>query len=248
MRTRLLVVAIVVLATLMGAGPAAGQGEQPGGRFFDDNETVHEPNIEAIAAEGITAGCVIEGTAYCPESPVTREQMATFIARALGLPPGDNVFTDVNPSSPHAVNIAAIRQAGITLGCNSAGTEFCPLSPVTRAQMASFLVRAFDLAPRPIGPFEDVDGVHEENINAIAHEGITLGCNSSGTLFCPEKSVTRGQMASFLVRAFDLPAGEADFVDTAGSVHADSIAALAAAGITLTVFEATGKCLPRKSG
>jgi hypothetical protein len=39
--------------------------------------------IEALAASGITAGC---GPAvYCPEAPLTRRQMAVFIAKALGL-------------------------------------------------------------------------------------------------------------------------------------------------------------------
>ena len=100
--------------------------------------------------------------------------------------------------------------------------------------MASFLARALDLGQASVEPFGDIGGsVHAGSINAIAAAGITKGCNPpDSTKFCPNSSVTRGQMASFLVRAFDLPAGEADFVDTANSVHADSIAALAAAGLT----------------
>ena len=49
--------------------------------------------------------------------------------------------------------------------------------------------------------FDDVDGTHEPNINAIANEGITFGCNEDGTLFCPLGDVTRGQIAAFLYRA-----------------------------------------------
>lgn len=45
--------------------------------------------------------------------------------------------------------------------------------------------------------FEDVTGVHEANINAIAEAGITLGCNPEGTLYRPNDDVTRGQMARF---------------------------------------------------
>ena len=57
------------------------------------------------------------------------------------------------------------------------------------------------LTPIPGDVFDDVSGAHEPNINAIADAGITLGCNSEGTLFCPDDPVTRGQMAAFLHRA-----------------------------------------------
>jgi hypothetical protein len=70
--------------------------------------------------------------------------MATFLVRALKLPPGGaGVFTDV-AATTHASDIATIAAAGITTGCG--GTSYCPFSPVTRAQMASFLTRAFGLA------------------------------------------------------------------------------------------------------
>ena len=80
---------IVLLAIVVFGSAAAGAQDvqAPGGLFFDDNETVHEANIEAIAAVSITLGCVVEGTAYCPQREVTRAQMATFLARALHLDP-----------------------------------------------------------------------------------------------------------------------------------------------------------------
>ena len=198
---------LLVLSVLVFVGPsiASAQSTQlPGGHFFDDNGTVHEPNIEAIANLAITLGCVAEGTAYCPELDVTRAQMATFLARALDLDPLANVFEDVNPASSHAGNIAAIQQAGITLGCNASGSEYCPADSVTREQMASFLVRALSLAPRANGPFTDISGTHIANINAIAFEEITFGCNADGTLFCPHDHVSRAQMASFLARGLGL--------------------------------------------
>ena len=202
---RLSLLAALLALTIVGQAIASAQDSPaPGGRFFDDNETVHEPNIEAIAALGITAGCVQEGTAYCPESDVTRAQMATFIARALNLDARSNTYTDVNPLSVHAGNIAAIRAAGITIGCDASGSRFCPYDAVSRAQMASFLVRALGLTPRSSGPFTDISGTHAANINAIAVAQITLGCGSDGTAFCPDRSVTRGQMASFLGRGLDL--------------------------------------------
>ena len=79
--------------------------------------------------------------------------------------------------------------------------------------------------------FGDDDGsTHEDAINALAATGITQGCTT--TSFCPEEEVTRGQMASFLARALDLPTGPDAFGDDDGSTHEDAINALAATGIT----------------
>ncbi len=58
-----------------------------------------------------------------------------------------NRFSDV--SDTHTANINALAEAGVTLGCNPAGTLFCPDDQVTRAQMGSFLARALMLAPNP---------------------------------------------------------------------------------------------------
>ncbi|HEX2369913.1 MAG TPA: S-layer homology domain-containing protein [Acidimicrobiia bacterium] len=125
------------LARAYGLGTRAG-------RVFDDVTpgSTHAGAVAAIAAEGITEGCT--RTLYCPEEPVTRAQMASFLARAEGLAgrPG-RVFNDVTPGSTHAAAIAAIAADGITQGCTA--TRYCPADPVTRAQMASFLARALDL-------------------------------------------------------------------------------------------------------
>ena len=92
-------------------------------------------------------------------------------------------------------------RAGITLGCTSDGLSFCPNDPMTRAQMGSFMARAFGLDPSEANAFTDDDGsTHEENIDAIAIAGITLGCDPG--LYCPDDTVTRGQVAAFLHRGF----------------------------------------------
>jgi hypothetical protein len=88
----------------------------------------------------------------------------------------------------------------------------------------------------PGGTFIDDDGnVHEGGIEAIAEEGITLGCNPPvNNRYCPGGTVTRGQMAAFLSRAIGLPPDHLDrFRDDEGSVFEDAINRLAAAGITL---------------
>jgi len=120
--------------------------------FGDDSGSVHEANINAIAAAEITFGCNPPvNDRFCPDSPVTREQLASFLVRALKLAPVSvDRFVDDN-QSVHEADINAIAAAGITLGCNPpVNDRFCPRSPVTREQMASFLVRALDLEPLPI--------------------------------------------------------------------------------------------------
>ena len=72
--------------------------------------------------------------------------------------------------------------------------------------MASFLVRALGLGQAPSAGFVDVDaaGVHAGAIDALAAAGVTAGCGAAPLRYCPGEAVTRAQMASFLVRAFDL--------------------------------------------
>ena len=90
---------------------------------------------------------------------------------------------------------------------------------------------AADLPPG--GTFVDDDGgTHEPDIEAIAAEEITLGCNPPARdRFCPDDPVTRGQMAAFLTRAMGYSDGLGDdrFVDDDGSTFEDDIDRLAAA-------------------
>ena len=150
---------------------------------------------------GITAGC--RPSAYCPDSWVSRGEMAAFISRALGLvlPASAQSFVD-DDTSVFEADIEAIRAAGITLGC--APERFCPNRPVTRAEMAAFLSRAWALERSAGDDFVDDDGHHlEQEIQALAEAGITLGCAPES--FCPNRPVTRAEMAAFLIRAVDRP-------------------------------------------
>lgn len=179
------------------------------GRFVDDDDSVHETDIESIAESGITTGCNPPvNDLYCPDDPVTRAQMASFLVRAAEIPAATvaSPFTDI-AGSVHVADIHALWEAEVTLGCNPPDNDlYCPDDAVTRAQMASFLVRAFELAdmvtPTDPDPFGDDDGsVHEADISILAEAGITLGCNPpDNDLYCPDDPVTRAQMASFLAR------------------------------------------------
>ena len=165
-------------------------------RFLDTVDHPFEAEILWIADQGITLGC---GSIYfCPDDPVTREQMASFLSRALALPaPTGDYFSD-DSDSVHEDNINRLAEAGVTFGC--APGIFCPGDIVTRDQMASFLVRALALPTASVDLFGDDEGSpHEDNINRLATSGITLGCGPGS--YCPGDPVTRGQMAAFLHRA-----------------------------------------------
>jgi Polysaccharide lyase 14/S-layer homology domain len=109
---------------------------------------------------------------------------------------------DDSTSSVFVDDIRWLASTGITKGCGP--RRFCPLDPVTRGQMAAFMVRALDLpAPAQLITFDDSRGdTFEADISRLAGAGITKGCNPpSNTRFCPDDFVTRGQMAAFMVRA-----------------------------------------------
>jgi hypothetical protein len=103
--------------------------------------------IDRLAVLNITAGC--GGGNYCPSAVVTREQMAAFLIRALGefsppLPPSQR-FNDVVATNPFYNYIDRLAVLNITAGCSASPPLYCPADAVTRAQMAAFLVRAFNL-------------------------------------------------------------------------------------------------------
>jgi uncharacterized protein YbjT (DUF2867 family) len=188
---------------------ATGVAEtMPGGTFVDDDGSIHQGSIEAIAGAGITQGCNPPlNTHFCPTQPVTRDEMAAFLVRALELPSASNAgFTDT-AASTFADEIDRLAFARITLGCNPpANTQFCPNDPVTRAQMAAFLSRALDLPTGPEDGFVDDDeSVFEEDIERLHAAGITAGCNPpTNDRFCPNDNVPQAEMATFLARALDL--------------------------------------------
>jgi hypothetical protein len=173
----------------------------------DIGGSVFVGDIIWLAEEGITKGCnPPDNDEFCPTDFVTREQMAAFLVRFLGLTDdgGGNKFID-DDGSIFESDIAKLAAAGITKGCNPpANTMFCPTDRVTRAQMAAFLVRALRLFDDGGGnKFIDDDGsIFESDIAKLAAAGITKGCNPpTNDKFCPNDFVTRGQMAAFIRRS-----------------------------------------------
>ena len=119
-------------------------------QVFDDVpcSLVFAPWINELVAEGFTGGCG-SGNTYCPASPVLRQQMAVLLLRTLlgtgYTPPActDETFTDVPCSSNFAPWIYDLVARGITAGCG--GDLYCPTQAASRGQMATFIVKTFNL-------------------------------------------------------------------------------------------------------
>ena len=172
--------------------------------------------IERLYNAGITGGCSTNPIRYCPETIVNRAQMAVFLLRGIHgssyNPPavgGSTGFGDVPTNYWAAAWIKQLAAEGITGGCGNG--NYCPEVPVTRSQMAVFLLRSkygASYTPPAVGGstgFGDVPTYYWAAawIKQLVAEGITAGCGA-GT-YCPENPVTRAQMAVFLVRTFNLP-------------------------------------------
>ena len=175
------------------------------GSFADDDNSTFLNDIEWLAGEGITKGCNPPfNTLFCPNQVVTRGQMAAFLSRALGYTTApDAGFTDTVGHTFEG-DINKLAEAGVTKGCNPPTNDrFCPNDPVTRGQMAAFLVRAFGYTDVGTATFTDIAGnTFETNILRLAEAGVTKGCNPpTNDQFCPHNAVTRGQMAAVLHRA-----------------------------------------------
>ena len=115
--------------------------------FTDDETSIHEDQINALAASGITSGCT--ATTFCPKANVLRDQMASFLARAADLTvgAGRDYFND-DDGNLHEANIDRNAAAGLTAGCVT--YQYCPSGSVTREQMVAFLRRVIaPIAPPP---------------------------------------------------------------------------------------------------
>ncbi len=155
-------------------------------------------HIEWMLTTGISTGCAPD--LFCTHNDVTRGEMAAFLDRALDLDATPEDFFDDDDGSTFEISINRLAAAGITSGCDD--REFCPQRNISRGEMAAFLARAFELSPGGEDHYPDDDGsMFEDSINAITDAGIATGCTS--TRYCPDKPVSRGQMAAFIHRALD---------------------------------------------
>lgn len=167
--------------------------------FKDVNSTTFgNSEIEYLAERNIIRGYP-DGT-YRPNQRLTRAQAASMLARAFELDRNNRPnprYRDVGEDHHAYRDIAAVTNEGIMRGN---GTLFSPNNHLTRAQMATILVRAFDLDGKPGRTFRDVDTDYwaYEEIEILASHGIARGSNGN---FRPGEPVTRAQFAVFLKRA-----------------------------------------------
>ena len=202
------------VAPATSGGSEAGEPEDPrdtdwrehGGVFADVNpDSTHGPAIEALFGAGVLRGCTPDR--YCPAASLPRGDLAVAIAAALQLPTASQLleapFPDVPVTDPRAGAIAAMDEAGVLHGYTDG--SFGPEEALSRAQLASVLVRGFNVPdPTQSAEFEDVrpGSTHADAIDAIAEAGITNGC-ADGTQFCGYEHVRRDRIASFLARGIE---------------------------------------------
>lgn len=177
---------------------------------FDDvdSSSVHAENIQAIYDRRITAGCGEQPLVFCPSRTVTRAQMAAFLHRAVYGPDEVSdppVLSDVASDAWYRTfALWAVKHDVI----RAPGGRFDPGGAVTRADMAEMLVAAFEISvpDQAQGLFDDTTGLTDAAVRAIEGiraAGVTAGCATGPLRYCPDRTVNRAQMASFLIRALD---------------------------------------------
>jgi len=168
--------------------------------------------IETLLHKAVAGGC--GANVFCPSAATTREQIAVFALRSKDgpsfSPPGcspPNLFSDVPETSPFCPAIEEIARRGVVAGCGEG--NYCPTAPVTREQMAVFMLKTLDPTLNPpacVGPnvFEDVPETSPfcPWIEELARRGVVAGC--APQLYCPAEPVPREQTAVFVAKTFGL--------------------------------------------
>lgn len=211
--------------------------------------------IRCLAHAHVTTG--VASDRYAPSRSVTRQQMASFIARTIDaavlLDAGDrltplpdeasNRFSDVSLASPHWENINRLAEVDVAAG--GAGgrpaTRFAPDLRVTRSQMASFIVRGIEhLTGTTLSSSEDHftdddTSTHEESIDVLADLGIVQGYGDRR--YGPDRSVNRATMASYLTRTLAHLESEA-LIEPLPAIPAPAAPVVVASADGVTVHDA----------
>ncbi|MCS7024076.1 MAG: S-layer homology domain-containing protein [Bryobacteraceae bacterium] len=170
------------------------------------------PHIQFLRRREITAYGCPEPNAYCPDGRMTRGQMAEFMIKSLL---GSQftfdwkpAFLDVPETHPAFPYVQKMKELRITDGCTA--TSYCPDEPVTRGQMAAFIIRAwnvkngrdsrasFEFQSQPYFTDTPPSNIFFSAIQKMKELGITSGCTL--TEYCPNNPNTRGEIAVFLSR------------------------------------------------
>ncbi|MCG1027051.1 S-layer homology domain-containing protein [Virgibacillus halodenitrificans] len=177
-----------------------------------DESNSHYEGVQWLASKGIQG---YEDGSFGVTKELTRPHAAIMFTKALGLDLVDksevgNYFNDIEPNDLYADYIATTGKAEIFKGKNG---DFLPGKELSREQMASTLVNAFDLKSN--GDKADiylgnVTDTHKENVQILADLGITNQFDD----FRPTETVTRGQFATFLKLSYEVAEQQGNVVES----------------------------------
>ena len=171
--------------------------------FFYDvpNDAYYFEAVKWAAENGITGG--VGNSLFAPNQPCTRAQIVTFLWRAAGSPVVNYAMelSDVAEDVYYAEAVRWALSEGITTGTGE--SSFSPDATCTRAQAVTFLARALNANASGKAEFGDVptDSYFAEAVAWAAANGVTEGVG--GGLFGSDNSCTRGQIVTFLYRAYN---------------------------------------------
>lgn len=183
-----LLTVLVIITTLAELTTTSASIEYPEavefeGTFRDDDGSVHEYNIEFLVQQGISLGCGDDR--FCPSSAVTREQMSAFLHQTAVHLYGSSY------ADPPPLNSGTLQDAAEHV--TRAGAAEMILAAFTHLSTSSEYQGIFaDMSSSPEAVARAVEGLHRT--------GVVQGCATEPLRFCPQKKITRAQMASLLAR------------------------------------------------
>jgi hypothetical protein len=173
------------------------------------------PHIYRVHRAGMSAGCATNPLRFCPDQAANRGQVIALMMKgkygAGFAPTARGVFADVPATHPFAGFIEKAYDDGLTAGCATNPLRFCPDQTATRGETARFFVtlkygKNFT-PPAYRGTFSDVpqSHPHAQMIEQFEKDAHTVGCDVNPRRYCPDRTVTRAEMAVFLSSVFELP-------------------------------------------
>ena len=184
---------VSVEANFVKSAVSTGFADVPANAFFADA-------VKWAVDKGVTNG--LTDTMFGPYEPCTRGQIITFLWRAAGSPEPKTAvsFADVPAGSYYAKAVAWAIENGITNGVTD--TTFAPDATCTRGQGVTFLYRALKGSAGATSSFVDVpaNAFYADAVGWAVSGKVTDG--TSSTTFSPDDNCTRGQIVTFLYRAY----------------------------------------------
>ncbi|MGY4688574.1 S-layer homology domain-containing protein [Salibacterium sp. K-3] len=200
-------VSAAMVAAAGAVTPADVQQADAAESFPDvDNDYWASDSIQKLAEDGVISG--YPDGEYRPGEKINRGQVAAMLSAAFNLDVNEDAeapFEDLTDDSYFTPVAAAVKEAGLIRGRQD-NTMFAAGMDLSREQMATIMVRAFDLEPREDveADVEDINEVHEshrDNVRILAQYDIT---DTANNMFRPDETVTRAQFAVFLDRAMQV--------------------------------------------